>query len=88
MNVNQDNHLQQFLNLQQDAAATERSQKLIIANLQKQLDVAKAKMTGQEHLIRVRDAKIQRLETELYALRPPAADLQEREGDVSVMRQN
>lgn len=77
MNENQDNHLQQLLKLIQETAATERSQKLIIADLQKQLDVAKAKQAGQEHLIRVRDAKIQHLETELYALQPLAADVQE-----------
>lgn len=69
--------LQQFLNLQQEAATTERSQKLIIAELQKQLDVTKAKQAGQEHLIRVRDAKIQNLDTELFALGPLAADQQE-----------
>ena len=55
-----------------EATATERCQKLIIA---------KAKQAGQEHLIRVRDAKIQHLETELYTLRPLVADLQEGGGE-------
>lgn len=81
MNANRDNHLQQFLNLQQEAAATERSQKLIIAELQKRVDAAENRTGGLEHIIRLRDARIQQLETELFTLQPPVADMQEEEGD-------
>ena len=77
MNENQDNHLQQLLNLIQETAATERSQKLIIAELQKRVDAAENRTGGLEHIIRLRDARIQELETKLFALRPPAADMQE-----------
>ena len=69
MNDNQDNHLQQFLNLQQETAAIERSQKLIIAELQKRVDAAENRTSGLEHIIRLRDIRIQQLETELFALR-------------------
>lgn len=83
MNDNRDNHLQQFFNLQQETAGTERSQKLIIAELQKRVDAAETRTSGLEHIIRLRDARIQQLETELFALRPPAADMQEGEGGAS-----
>jgi len=74
MNANRDNHLQQFFNLQKETAATERSQKLIIAELQKRVDAAENRTSGLEHIIRLRDTRIQELETELFALRPPTAE--------------
>ena len=86
MNSNQDNHLQQYLDLVHTSAATERSQKLMIAELQKQLDIAKARVVSQEHLIRIRDGRIQQLETELFTLQPPPEMQEEGKwgGDIAV----
>ena len=59
---------------------TKWSQKLIIAELQKRVDAAENRTSGLEHIIRLRDIRIQQLETELFALRPPVAEMQEGEG--------
>ena len=79
INANKDNHLRLYT----EAQTTVHSQKLIIAGIQKELDVAQQRLSGMGHILRGRDARIVELESELFMHRPPP-DMQEGDGGVGV----
>ena len=64
MNANRENHPTQYV----EAQGTIKSQMRIIAEQQKAVDQAQNRTAGLEHIIRMRDARIQELEAELYVL--------------------
>ena len=70
MNANRGNHLEQFI----EAQETVKTQRRIIASLQKELDVAQHRIAGAQHILQSRDKRIGELEAEVFMLRPPPVE--------------
>jgi hypothetical protein len=73
MNTNRKNHLEQYI----EAQETVKTQRRIIASLQKEYDVSQQRVAGVQHILQSRDKRIGELEAELFMLRPSQRDLNE-----------
>ncbi len=53
-----------------EAQETVKTQRRIIASIQKELDVATHRIAGAQHILQARDKRIGELEAELFMLQP------------------